>query len=99
MLKSEDVKVVYDRGKTIKANVDEESGSTGLKAENPSAEVNLNLDIADRESKKLALLKMKAIVTVPAAMKTFHFKNLTKKDVTVTHDDMSVTLESAEVDE
>lgn len=98
-LKAEDVKATDDRGKSIAANVDAESASTGLKAENPSAEVNLNFDVPDREAKRIASLKVKATVTVPAALRTFRFPRLTKKNVVVTRDDMSVTLESAEADE
>ncbi len=71
-----------------------------LRPDNPVVEINLNMSAPDRAAKKLASFKAKAEVTVPAGLKTFRFKSLAVKDpVTVKQGDISVTLESTEVDE
>jgi hypothetical protein len=70
-----------------------------LRPENPAAEINLNLDAPERESKKLASLVVKSEVTIPAGIKTFKFPSLVQKNVTAKQDDVSVTLEDMEVDE
>jgi hypothetical protein len=98
-LKNEDVKIVDDRGKEVKANVDQESMSTSLNPENPAAEININFALPEREAKKLASLKVKAELSVPAALRTFRFPSLAKADVTQKQGDASVTLESCEIDE
>jgi hypothetical protein len=98
-LKNEDVKITDDRGKEVKANLDQESMSTSLNPDNPAAEININFALPDREAKKLASLKVKAELSVPAALRTFRFPSLAKADVTQKQGDASVTLESCEVDE
>ncbi len=76
-----------------------ESDEVVIRPENPSAEINLNLDAPERDAKKLASLKVKAEVTIPAGIKTFKFPSLAAKDVTVKQGDVSLTLEDTEVDE
>lgn len=99
-LKADETKVVDDRGKEIEAQVMEESTDVVLRPENPVAEMNLNLKAPERASKALAKVKIKAEVTVPAAMKTFRFPSLTVKEpATLKLNDIGVTLESTEVDE
>lgn len=98
-LKSDDVKIADDRGKEVKANVDEESQRVALNPENPAAEMNINIALPEREAKALASLKVKAQMSVPAALRTFRFPSLAKADVTQKQGDASVTLESCEVDE
>ncbi|HWE36217.1 MAG TPA: hypothetical protein VG406_06565 [Isosphaeraceae bacterium] len=98
-LKNEDVKIVDDRGKEVKANLDQESMSAALNPDNPAAEININFALPDRDAKKLASVKVKAELSVPAALRTFRFPNLAKADVTQKQGNASVTLESCEVDE
>lgn len=99
-LKADELKVVDDQGKAIEAQVMEESTDVVLRPENPVAELNLTLKAPDRSARKLARVKVKAEVTVPAGLRTFRFPSLTVKDpVTVKQGDIGVTLEGTEVDE
>ena len=71
-----------------------------LRPENPAAEMNLNLAAPDRQNGVKALeLKVKADVTVPAGLKTFQFTSLEARTPRFKKGDISVTLESTEVDE
>jgi hypothetical protein len=98
-LQADALKVVDDRKKEVKPQVAMESDEVVIRPENPSAEINLNLDAPEREAKKLASLKVKAEVTIPAGIKIFKFPSLAQKDVTVKQGDVSLTLEDTEVDE
>jgi hypothetical protein len=99
-LKADETKVVDDLGKSIEAEVMQESTDVVLRPENPVAEMNLNLKAPDRAAKKLASVKVKAEVTVPAALKTFRFKTLdVKQPATIKEGDIGVTLEGTEIDE
>jgi hypothetical protein len=98
-LDSENLKVVDDRKKEVAPQVNEESDEVVVRPENPSAEINLNLTAPERDAKKLASLKVKAEITIPAGIKTFKFPSLAQKDVNVKQGDVSVTLEDTEVDE
>jgi len=97
--KAEDLKIVDDRGTAVAPRVSRESASVVLRPTNPSAELNINMNAPGREAKALASLKVKADVTVPAALRTFKFPKLTAKGVKQTQGDIAVTLESAEVEE
>jgi hypothetical protein len=98
-LQSEELKVVDDRKKAVKPQTAMESDEVVIRPENPSAEINLNLEAPERDAKKLASLKVKAEVTIPAGIKIFKFPSLAQKDVTVKQGDVSLTLEDTEVDE
>lgn len=98
-LKNEELKIVDDQGKEVKPQVNEEESETGLRAGNCSAEVNLNLIAPERAAKVLSTLKVKGSVSVPAGMKLFKFPKLDATNVTQKQGDISVTLESTEVDE
>jgi hypothetical protein len=99
-LKADETKVVDDQGKNIEAQVMEESTDVVLRPENPVAEMNLNLKAPERSSKALASVKVKALVTVPASLKTFRFQTLSVKEpATIKQGDIGVTLEGTEVDE
>lgn len=97
-LKSEDVTIVDDRGIPVQPSVMEESSSVVLRPENPAAEVNLNMDAPDRQAQRLATLKVKAEVTLPAGVRAFRFADMTKTG-TQTQGDVGVSLDSAEVEE
>ena len=97
--KAEDLKIGDDRGKDVAPSVSKESASVVLRPENPTAEVNINMAAPSREAKALASLKVKATVTVPAALRTFRFPKLTAKGVKQTQGDITVTLESVAVEE
>ena len=98
-LKAEEMKIVDDRKKDVKPQVAAESDEVVIRPENPSAEINLNLEAPERDAKKIASLLVKAEVTIPAGIKTFKFPSLAQKDVTVKQGDVSLTLEDTEVDE
>lgn len=98
-LKADEMKIVDDRKKDVKPQVAAESDEVVIRPENPSAEINLNLEAPDRDAKKIASLLVKAEVTIPAGIKTFKFPSLAQKDVTVKQGDVSLTLEDTEIDE
>jgi hypothetical protein len=98
-VKNEDLKIVDDQGKPVMPQVSQEANETGLRAGNCAAEFNLNLIAPERAAKVLSSLKVKGLVTVPSGMKTFKFPNLGATNVVQKQGDISVTLESTEVDE
>ncbi|MGE3819444.1 MAG: hypothetical protein AB7I30_08415, partial [Isosphaeraceae bacterium] len=99
-LKADSLKVLDDRDKEVKAQVSDESTDTILRPDNPVAEINLTLEAPERAAKALKTLKVKAELTVPAGLRTFRFANLdVKKPETIKQGDVSVILESTEVDE
>jgi hypothetical protein len=98
-LKVDELAVVDDRGKPVAPQVMNESTDIALRPENPAAELNINLTAPDRAAQKLASVKVKAEVTVPAGLRTFRFPSLAQAGVALTQGDVRVTLESAEVDE
>lgn len=98
-LKADELKIVDDRGKEIEPQVMMESTDVVLRPDNPAAELNVNLSAPERAATKLASMKIKADVTVPAGLKTFRFPSLAKENVTLKAGDISVTLEGTEVDE
>lgn len=98
-LKADGMDIVDDKGKKIEPDVMQESTDAALMPENPAIEINLNLKAPARSAEKIAKLKVKADVTVPAGHRIFKFPSLTKKNVKVKEGDLTVTLESAVVDE
>ena len=98
-LKATDVEIVDDLGEKVMPSVDAESASVVLRPENPVVEMNVNMVAPARKATELASLKVKAEVTVPAGLRTFAFDNLAARDQTKTLGDVSVTLESTQVDE
>lgn len=98
-LKADELKVLDDRKKEVKPQVAEESDQVVVRPENAAAQVNLNLDAPDRAAQKIALLKVKADMTIPAGIKVFKFPSLAQQDVTVKQGDVSVTLQGTEIDE
>jgi len=98
-LKAEEQKVTDDRKKAVKPQVSMESDEVVIRPENPAAEINLNLEAPEREAKKLASLRVKAEVTLPAGIKTFKFPSLAQKGVTAKQGDVTLTLDDTEVDE
>jgi hypothetical protein len=98
-LKSEEIKIIDDRDEEVAPEVSGESASIILRPENPSSEMNLNMAAPDRAARVLKSLKVRADVTVPAGIRTFRFPKLTAENITSKQGDMSVELESTEVDE
>jgi hypothetical protein len=98
-LDAEEMKIVDDRKKDVKPQVAAESDEVVIRPENPSSEINLNLEAPDRDAKKIASLRVKAEVTIPAGIRIFKFPSLAQKDVTVKQGDVSLTLEDTEIDE
>ncbi len=98
-VKNEELKIVDDQDKEVKPQVTQEATETGLRAGNCAAELNLNLIAPERAAKVFKSLKVKGMVTVPAGMKAFKFPNLGATNVVEKQGDISVLLESTEVDE
>jgi hypothetical protein len=98
-LNYENLKIIDDRKKDVAAQVNMESDEVVVRPENPSSEINLNLAAPERDAKKLASLKVKAEMTIPAGIKTFKFPSLAQKNVTAKQGDVSVMLEDTEVEE
>jgi len=98
-VKNEDLAITDDQKRAIAPQVKDQADETALRAGNCAAELNLALAAPERSATKLASLKVKGAVTVPSGMKLFRFPSLAAKDVTQKQGDITVTLESLEVDE
>ena len=98
-MKNDELKIVDDQGKDVAPQVMDEAGETALRAGNCAAEINLALAAPERAAKSLASVKVKGAVTVPAGMRAFRFPNLAAANVVQKQGDLTVTLESTEVDE
>jgi hypothetical protein len=98
-LKADELKVLDDRNKEIKPQVQMESDEVVVRPENPVAEINLNLEAPERAAAKIGSLRAQAEVTVPAGIKVFKFPSLAQENVTVKQGDVSVTLQGTEIDE
>jgi hypothetical protein len=96
-LKSEDIKIADDRGESVEPSVSDESASVVLRPENPVAELNLNMLAPERAAQAIKSLKVRAEVTLPASMKQFRFPNM--KPGTQTQGDITVKLDSTDVEE
>jgi len=97
-IKADQLEIKDDQGRAIKPQVAMEAGDVVLRPENPSAEVNVNLEAPERSASRIATFRVKAEVTVPADVKTFRFPSLLEKQ-TIQQGDVGVTLEGVEVDE
>ncbi len=97
-IKSDELKIVDDRGEEVAPSVMQEENTVPLRPENPVAELNLNMDTPNRQAQKLAKIQVKAEVTVPASVRAFRFPDLTKSG-TQEIGDITMTLVSTEVDE
>ncbi|MEO6808576.1 MAG: hypothetical protein ABI353_05630 [Isosphaeraceae bacterium] len=98
-LKADDVAITDDQGGEVLPAVSDESGSVVLRHENPIIEMNVNMDAPSRKAETLARFQIKADVTVPAALRTFTFPSLDRKDLTKQQGDVAVTLEGTDVEE
>ena len=98
-LKADQLVVKDDHGRVVKPQVMTEATDVVLRPENPTAEINVNLDAPERSAATLAELSVKAELTLPAGVQTFRFPSLTQKDVVLKQGDVSVTLQGTEVDE
>ncbi len=97
-VKNEDLKIVDDQGKPVPGQVTQEADEAALRAGNCAAEMNLNLSAPERSAKLLSSFKVKAAITVPSGMKSFRFPRLTEANSVQKQGDISVKLESVEVD-
>ncbi len=98
-LKADELKILDDRDKVVKPQMNNESDEIVVRPDNPMAEINLNLVAPDRAATKIKSLKVKAELTIPAGVKVFRFPSLAQENVTVKQGDVSVTLQDTEVDE
>jgi hypothetical protein len=98
-IKNEDLKIIDDQGKAVLPQVSGEANEAALRAGNCAAEVNIELVAPERSAKVLTSLKVKGDVTVPSGMKSFKFPSLAATNVVQKQDEITVTLESCEVDE
>ena len=99
VLKAESLSVIDDHGRSIKPKVAMEADEIVVRPENPVAEINLNLDAPERSAARIATLKFKAEITIPAGLKTFTFPKLDQPNVVEKQGDVGVTLKGLEVDE
>jgi hypothetical protein len=95
----ENLKILDDRKKEVAPQVNMEASEVVVRPENPSSEINLNVAAPERDAKKIASLKVKAELTIPAGIKTFKFPSLAEKNVTSKQGDVTLTLEDTEIDE
>ena len=98
-VKNEDLAILDDQSRAIAPQVKDQADETALRAGNCAAELNLALAAPERSATKLGSLKVKGMVTVPSGMKLFRFPTLSATNVVQKQGDISVTLESTEVDE
>jgi hypothetical protein len=98
-LQAEELKVVDDRGKEVKPQMNMASDEIVVRPENPVAEINLNLQAPDRAASKIKSLRVKAELTIPAGIKVFRFPSLAQQNTTVKQGDVSVTYQDTEIDE
>lgn len=89
-----DVDIRDDKDRTVAPAVSTESIETGLRPENPVIELNLNINLPERDAKSFKSLKFKADVTVPAGFNTFRFPDLAKPGQTVSVGAANATLRS-----
>ncbi|WP_240911133.1 hypothetical protein [Paludisphaera soli] len=97
-LKADRIEVKDDQGRPIKPQVAMESSDVVLRPENPSAEVNVNLEAPERSAIRLASFRVQAEMTLPAGVKTFRFPKLSEER-TIQQGDVGVTCKGVEVDE
>lgn len=97
-IKADQVDVKDDQGRAVMPRVAMESSDVVLRPENPTAEVNVNMEAPERSATKLDALHVKAQMTLPAGIKTFRFPNLTEKKA-IQQGDVTVSLEGVEIDE
>jgi hypothetical protein len=97
-MKSEDVSIRDDLGNAVAPSVAEEAASVVLRPENPAAEINLNMNAPDRRAQRLASLKVAAQITLPAGVRAFTFKDLTKPGRQA-QGDVAVSLDGARAEE
>jgi hypothetical protein len=98
-LQAEELKVIDDRGKEVKPQMQMASDEVVVRPENPVAEINLNLQAPDRAAAKLKSLRVKAELTIPAGIKVFRLPSLAQQNTTVKQGDVSVTYQDTEIDE
>ncbi len=98
-LKANEATIVDNDGEAVAPAVTDESSSVVLRPENPSAEINFNLEAPRREAQSLKTLKIKADVTIPAGLRTFRFPNLAEKGVKQSQGDITITLDDCDVED
>ncbi len=98
-LKAEELEIVDDRGEKVEPEVMEESLTTVLRPESPSADVYLNINSPDRKAQALKTLKVKGEVTLPAGIRQFRFAKMDGPSASQEQGDVKLTLESTTVEE
>jgi hypothetical protein len=98
-LTSDELKVIDDRGKEVKPQMDMASDEVVVRPDNPVAEINLNLQAPERAASRIKSLRVKAELTIPAGIKVFRFPSLAQQNTTVKQGDVTVIYQDTEVDE
>lgn len=98
-IKSDDLEIQDDQDRTVLPDVSGESTSVPLRPENPSAQVNLNLDAPERDARTLKNLKINGSVSVPAGLRRFRFPDLSAKNQSQSQDSIKVTFLGSEVED
>ena len=88
-----------DDGKPLVPTVSGESNDVVLRPENPSAEVNLNIEPPDRAARRIESFAVRGEVTLPAGLKTFRFNDLAARDARIKQGEIAVTMQSVVVEE
>ncbi|HEU5115573.1 MAG TPA: hypothetical protein VFT74_02750, partial [Isosphaeraceae bacterium] len=98
-IKSDELEILDDQDRTVLPDVMGESTSVPLRPENPSVEVNLNMEAPERDATRLKTLKLSGSVSAPAGLRRFRFSDLKAKDEVQTQEKIVVTLVGSEVED
>lgn len=100
-LKADGVLIVDDRGEVVPPDVADESGTVVLRPENPAAELNIGMDVPDRQAgaKALKSVKVRGEVSIPAGLRQFRFPKLDAANAEQKQGPIGVKLESTVIDE
>jgi len=97
-LKAEALEIRDDQGRAVRPRVAAEATDVVLRPETPSVEIAANLEAPERSASKLALVKARADVTMPADFKTFRLPSLAAANVERREGEVGATLVTTEVD-
>ncbi len=97
-LKAGTLEIRDDQGRAVRPRVAAEATEVVLRPETPSVEIAANLEAPERSASKLALVKARADVTMPADLKTFRFPSLAAANVERREGEVGATLVTTEVD-
>jgi hypothetical protein len=98
-IKSDELEITDDQGRTVLPDVMGESTSVPLRPENPSVEVNLNMEAPERDARQIKSLQVRGAVSAPAGLRRFRFADLSDQREKQTQGKITVTLLGSEVED